>query len=102
MLGGICGGPVEQYLHWRWNFWIQLIFGVIVQAVHFFTVPETRSTIMLDKKAKEMRKYEGANVYGPNGSKTLSERLSWKEIRKTMWRPYHSEWCIAWYTCNAG
>lgn len=46
---------------------------------------------MLDRKAKEMRKQQRANVYGPNGSKSLKARLSWKEIRKTMWRPYHSE-----------
>ena len=91
MIGGICGGPVEQYLSWRWNFYVQLIFGVIVQLVHFFTVPETRSTVMLDRKAKNMRKQSHVNVYGPNGGKSLRERLSWKEIKKTMWRPYHSE-----------
>ncbi|KAF9735529.1 major facilitator superfamily transporter [Paraphaeosphaeria minitans] len=89
VIGGICGGPVEQYLSWRWNFYIQLIFGVVVQLVHFLTVPETRSTVMLDRKAKEMRKHDSVNVYGPNGSKSLRQRLSWKEIRKTMWRPYH-------------
>ncbi|KAK7182214.1 hypothetical protein DPSP01_006935 [Paraphaeosphaeria sporulosa] len=89
VIGGICGGPVEQYLSWRWNFYVQLIFGVIVQLVHFFTVPETRSTVMLDRKAKNMRKQSHVNVYGPNGGKSLRERLSWKEIKKTMWRPYH-------------
>jgi hypothetical protein len=85
---------VEQYLSWRWNFYIQLMFGVVVQLVHALTVPETRSTVMLDRKAKEMRKQNQANVYGPNGSKSLRQRLSWKEIKKTMWRPYHSEWRV--------
>lgn len=91
VIGGICGGPVEQYLSWHWNFYIQLIFGIIVQVVHFFTVPETRATVMLDKKAKKMRKENGVNVYGPNGSKSIKQRLSWKEVKKTMWRPYHSK-----------
>lgn len=105
VIGGICGGPVEQYLSWRWNFWIQLIFGVLVQAVHFFTVPETRSTVMLDRKASSItaarRKARAASnptdddprsqldVFGPTGGKSLSQRLSLREIVKTMWRPYH-------------
>lgn len=107
---------MEQFLNWRWNFWIQLIFGVVVQVVHFFTVPETRSTVMLDKKARQMTKANKKNhvsgvqpnddgpsfraenyqdvpvvVVGPNGGRSLKQRLSWKEIGKTMWRPYHSE-----------
>ncbi|KAF1970926.1 MFS general substrate transporter [Bimuria novae-zelandiae CBS 107.79] len=111
VIGGICGGPVEEYLDWRWNFWIQLIFGLIVQAVHFFTVPETRSTVMLDRKAKKMTKARradraasagqrpsaispdsGSNQFdllGPSGGRSIRERLSWQEIGKTMWRPYH-------------
>jgi len=90
VIGGICGGPVEQYLSWRWNFWIQLIFGIVVQAVHALTVPETCTTIMLDKEAKRQRKQDSTrNVWGPNGGKKWFERLHWREVTKTMWRPYH-------------
>ncbi|KIX09830.1 uncharacterized protein Z518_00911 [Rhinocladiella mackenziei CBS 650.93] len=55
-LGPIVGGFVEQYLAWRWSIWIQLIFGGFVQACHFFLVPETRSTIIMDRVAKKRRK----------------------------------------------
>jgi MFS family permease len=87
VIGGICGGPIQQYLPMRWNFWIQLIFSLATQIVHFFVAKETRSTIMLDRVAKKMRK-NGSDIYGPNEVKTFSERWNAKEIFTTMWRPY--------------
>jgi MFS family permease len=85
VIGGICGGPIEQHLHWRWNFWIQLILGLIVQLVHLFFVPETRSTIMLNKRAKKIRKSDAnANVQGP----TENDRISGNQVLKLMFRPY--------------
>ena len=52
----ISGAFVQQYLNWRWVFWIQLIVGGFVQVLHFFIVPETRSTVVLENAAKKLRK----------------------------------------------
>lgn len=71
-----------------WCIWIQLIFGGFVQALHFFTVPETRTTIMLNKIAKKRRKEGNPNVWGPDELVPVSERLSAKEILKTWTRPF--------------
>ncbi|KAF2007187.1 MFS general substrate transporter [Amniculicola lignicola CBS 123094] len=77
VLGGICGGPIEQYLTWEWNFVIQLAFGVIVQIIHFFCVPETRSTLLLDKEAKKRRESgKDTSIYGPNEIKPFGERFA--------------------------
>ncbi|KAH5371875.1 hypothetical protein HBI48_034190 [Parastagonospora nodorum] len=85
VIGGICGGPIEQYLDWRLNFWIQLAFGATVQLIHFFCVPETRSTVMLNRQAKQIRKADpSVNVRGP----TEDERIKGKEIAVIMFRPY--------------
>ncbi|CAA9965750.1 hypothetical protein PTNB73_07025 [Pyrenophora teres f. teres] len=85
VIGGICGGPIEQYLSWRWNFWIQLILGVTVQAVHYWTVPETRATIMLNKAAAKKRKANPrSNVFGP----TEDEKIGIKKVLEIMGRPY--------------
>ncbi|KAL1601576.1 hypothetical protein SLS60_006491 [Paraconiothyrium brasiliense] len=85
-IGGVIGGPIERFLTWRWNFWIQLIFGVVVQAVHFF-MPESRSTILIDREAKRRRKTgEDPNIYGPNELK--SPRISLKEAGKIWLRPF--------------
>ncbi len=94
MLGPIVGGFVEQYLPWRWNIWIQLIFGVAVQILHAIVVPETRSTVLMDKIAKK-RRAEGekngkpVNIWGPNELRTKKERFNPKEIMTTWIRPFH-------------
>ncbi|KAF2791094.1 MFS general substrate transporter [Melanomma pulvis-pyrius CBS 109.77] len=87
VIGAICGGPVQQNLPMRWNFWIQLIFSLTTQVIHLLVAKETRSTIMLDHYAKSQRKL-GEDVYGPNEVKSFKERWNAKEIFSTMWRPY--------------
>ncbi|KDN47012.1 MFS general substrate transporter [Tilletiaria anomala UBC 951] len=87
VLGPIVGGFVQANLHWRWTIWIQLIFGVFVQALHFFFVPETRTTIIMDRIAKRRRK-NGEEIYGPNELVPLRERLDPKEILRTFARPF--------------
>ncbi|KAL9046461.1 MAG: hypothetical protein Q9214_000707 [Letrouitia sp. 1 TL-2023] len=89
ILGPIIGGPVELKLHWTWSIWIQLIFGGAVQLIHLIFVPETRSTIMMDKIAKKRRKANpGLNLWGPNEINPLRERLDFKELITTWIRPF--------------
>lgn len=93
VLGPIVGGFVEQFLAWRWNIWIQLIFGGAVQIAHAILVPETRTTVLMDRIAKKRRK-EGekngkpVNVWGPNELKTFKERFNPREIMTTWLRPF--------------
>jgi len=90
ILGPIVGGFTEQYLDWRWCIWIQLIFGGAVQLLHFFTVPETRTTRMMNKIAQKRRKADpSANVWGPDELVSFRDRFSAKEILKTWIRPFH-------------
>ncbi|KID99810.1 Major facilitator superfamily domain, general substrate transporter, partial [Metarhizium majus ARSEF 297] len=88
VLGPIVGGFTEQYLDWRWSIWIQLILGGFVQLVHFFTVPETRTTIMMNRIAKRRRKETNQNVWGPDELVPFSERFSAREILVTWVRPF--------------
>ncbi|KAL4952744.1 MFS general substrate transporter [Aspergillus filifer] len=86
-IGPFFGGMMEQWLHWRWNFWIQLIFGGVTQILHFFFVQETRSTILLDREAKRRRKSgEDPNIYGPNELKV--PRLDFKDVLRIWRRPF--------------
>lgn len=89
VFGPVVGGFVETYLAWRWAIWIQLILGAFVQALHYAFVPETRTTIMMDKIAKKMRESgENPNVYGPNELVPFKERFSMREILITWIRPF--------------
>lgn len=85
-IGPIVGGPVEAFLNWRWNPWVQLIFGGATQVLHFFT-PESRSTILLDREARRRRKSgEDEDIYGPNELK--KPRISIKEFGIIWLRPF--------------
>ena len=60
-----------------------------MQLVHFFTVPETRTTIMMNRIAKRRRKENpDANVWGPDELVPFRERFSAKEIIVTWIRPF--------------
>ena len=88
-LGPVVGGFVEAYLPWRWNIWIQLIFGGFVQAIHWFLVPETRTTVMMDTIAKEMRTSgENPEVYGPTEGLSFVERFPLSHLIHTWIRPF--------------
>ena len=90
VLGPIVGGFCEQWLDWRWCIWIQLIFGGAVQILHALTVPETRSTIMMNRIAKKRRESgENPNIWGPDELVPFSKRLSVREICTTFLRPFH-------------
>jgi MFS family permease len=86
VVGPIAGGFIEVNLHWKWNFWIQLILGAAVQVCHFVLVPETRTTILLDREAKRQRKSGIANVYGPR--ELHGSDLSLKELGTIWARPF--------------
>jgi MFS family permease len=89
VLGPLVGGFVEAFLPWRWNIWIQLIFGGFVQIAHLLLVPETRTTILMDRIAKKKRESgENPNLYGPNELIPYKERFSMREILITWVRPF--------------
>ncbi|KAG0646730.1 Kojic acid transporter [Hyphodiscus hymeniophilus] len=92
IFGPIVGGFIEgayPRISWRWTIWVQLIFGGFVQLLHLVLVPETRSTIMMDKIAKKRRKSgQSPNLYGPNEITPFRERFSAKEILITWIRPF--------------
>lgn len=85
-IGTVIGGFVATYHeNPAWIFWTLLMMGGIVQAVHFFCVPETRTTVILDREAKKRRK-AGEEVYGPNEVK--KNRFSAKQVGLIWWRPF--------------
>lgn len=91
-IGPIVGGPIRQFLPWNWNFWVQLIFGPAVQAVHFF-MPESRATILMDREARRRRRTgQDPDIYGPN--EVERPRISLREVGATWIRPFAMFACL--------
>ncbi|KAH9833419.1 MFS multidrug transporter [Rhodofomes roseus] len=91
VIGPIFGGLIEANLSWHWNFWIQLIVGGVVQAVHFFFVPETCAKVLLDREAKRRRDAGEEIVYGP--SEVEENRFAPRKILMIWIRPFHMFLC---------
>ncbi|KAI2605453.1 major facilitator superfamily domain-containing protein [Hypoxylon fragiforme] len=95
IIGPIIGGFIEEHLHWTWTVWIQLIFGVFVQVLHMLIVPETRSSVLIDRHAKKIRetrlkeKNEVVQIFGPTETKSLKEYLVPGELFTLWLRPFH-------------
>ncbi|KAH9238020.1 hypothetical protein K456DRAFT_50217 [Colletotrichum gloeosporioides 23] len=88
VLGPIVGGFTEEYLNWRWSIWVQLIFGVAIQLIHAVFVPETRSTILMNRSAKKRRAAGHPNIWGPDELVPFADRFSMKEVISTWVRPF--------------
>lgn len=87
----LVGGMTKKYYRistdmFRWTFWIQLIWGGAAQVIHFFTVPETRCSILLDKEAKRRRKEGRTSYYGPN--EVITNRITVKSVCDIWIRPF--------------
>ncbi|KAJ5401017.1 hypothetical protein N7465_011506 [Penicillium sp. CMV-2018d] len=84
-VGPFFGGMIGEWLTWQWVFWIQLIVGAVTQILHFFIVPETRTTILIDREAKRRRK-NGEDIWGPDELKT--PRLDLHDVLRIWIRPF--------------
>lgn len=120
VVGAVVGGFLEEFaplvsrrrvltsgilnirmMYQIWIFWTQLAFGGLMQLIHFFCVPETRSTIILDREAKKRRE-EGEEVYGPN---EVNSGLSSKEFWTLFFRSFQMLWTepiVAWLSAVSG
>ncbi|TRX91117.1 hypothetical protein FHL15_007905 [Xylaria flabelliformis] len=92
ILGPIIGGFVEllpPHQAWRWCTWIQLVFGLAVQFLHLATVPETRTTTLMDRIARKRRETgEDPDVYGPGELHPFRERFTFAELMVTWLRAF--------------
>ena len=80
----VVGGFSATFQSWRWNFWLQLILGGFVQALHFF-MPETRCSILVTREAKKRRK-QGEMVW--SGDELRGKRITIKHLIKVWSRPF--------------
>lgn len=85
VVGPIVGGYIQTYLSWHWVFWVQLIFGVVVQLIHAICVPETRTISLLDAEARRRREEGEKDLYGPG---EVEDVLTRQQVIAVWLRPF--------------
>ncbi|KAJ5556105.1 hypothetical protein N7494_000020 [Penicillium frequentans] len=105
VVGAVVGGFVEDRHPLAWIFWVQLLAGGCVQIMHFFLVPETRATIILDRIAKRRRKAGPGqvNIWGPH--EIHGFELSPREVWRVWKRPFvmlFTEPIVLWLSLLSG
>lgn len=91
LMGSTLGPPmfagVVQYIgDWRWIFYIQLIIYGAFFPVFFVAVKETRASVILRRRAKNIRKETGQQVYT---KAELSDSSLLSDIGKIVYRPVY-------------
>jgi MFS family permease len=61
VVGPICGGFMSQQIGWRWIFYVLTIAGAPVTIGTFVFLRETNPVIVLERKARQIRKETGNN-----------------------------------------
>lgn len=84
-IGPLAGGFLGDAAGWRWLYWIQLILSGICWVVITFTVPETYAPVILDKRAKKLRKDTGDDRYVTE--KDIDARPFGQQLRIFLLRP---------------
>lgn len=65
-LGPFVGGIIQNYVWWRWIYWIQIIICAGFLPIFWLILSETRGDVILQKKAKKMRKEAGGDDNNPH------------------------------------
>ncbi|KAJ5061988.1 major facilitator superfamily domain-containing protein [Bipolaris maydis] len=88
VLAGVARGAVQQFLDWRWTFWLQFVLGVATQFLHWLLAEEMRVSVLLDREAERQREEGNMNIYGPNYDKAWMEMYQCPQWAMAMLRPY--------------
>ncbi|KAK8122752.1 hypothetical protein PG984_011422 [Apiospora sp. TS-2023a] len=59
IIGPIAGGFLADAEGWRWNFWLLAIVGGVIAIASVFVLRETYHPVLLERRAKRLRKSTG-------------------------------------------
>ncbi|KAF6805875.1 MFS multidrug transporter [Colletotrichum musicola] len=66
-LGPLVSGFIVQYASWRWVFWMQAIANALVVVSMAAFIPETRSNVLLQRKAEALNEWYGKQAGRASG-----------------------------------
>lgn len=83
-VGPLIGGFINQYIDWRWSFWVLLIWAGVMEILIIIFVPETYAPVLLRRKAQTLRKETGDDRWQAPIEKmdrSVSRTVLWSCIR---------------------
>jgi len=63
VMGPLVGGFINQHVHWRWTYYIIIIWELVQLLCLAFFVPETYEPVLLQRKAAQLRRETGDQSY---------------------------------------
>lgn len=91
VMGPICGAWIAQKSTWRWVFWLTTILSAIVGCGEFLMLRETYAPVLLERKARRIRKNMGAEKSQHREVRTVYDHgdRHWKQIySRALFRPF--------------
>ncbi|KAI5115610.1 hypothetical protein M0805_006818 [Coniferiporia weirii] len=91
VIGPLCGAWIAERSIWRWVFWSTSIVDGCVQVLGLFFLTETFAPLLLERKARKVRKELGLSKEDGSRVSTAFQRtdVSWKQIMvKAIVRPF--------------
>ncbi|KAH9936238.1 MFS polyamine transporter [Fomitopsis serialis] len=91
VMGPICGAWIAQKSTWRWVFWSTTILSAIVGCGGFLMLRETYAPVLLERKARRIRKNMGSEKSQHQEIRTVYDHgdRHWKQIYSTaLFRPF--------------
>jgi len=85
-IGPLLGGFVNQYTHWRWTYYVLLIWSGVLYLLLFFLVPETYHPVLLRNKARQIRKQTGEERY--KAPMEMTNKTIPRTIMLSLYRPF--------------
>lgn len=83
-LGPLIGGFINQYTHWRWTFYVLLIWAGANLATISIFVPETYHPVLLRNRARKLRKDTGDERWQSaleKSGKTIAKSIGYSLLR---------------------
>ncbi|KAI9812236.1 MAG: hypothetical protein M1832_000468 [Thelocarpon impressellum] len=83
-VGPMIGGAINQFSHWRWSFYLLIIWSGLMLLSVVFLVPETYEPVLLQRKAERLRRETGNTKWRPPievADRSIAKTIMWSLIR---------------------
>ncbi|KAI9887701.1 MAG: hypothetical protein M1823_000450 [Watsoniomyces obsoletus] len=83
-LGPLLGGFINQFAHWRWTFYLLLIWASVQLAAIVLGVPETYHPVLLCRRAQQLRRDTGDDRWRApmeRSQRSMAQTIRWSVVR---------------------